>query len=402
MVIDKLKEFLRMESASSILLLIAALLAMVVENSAEKHLYDALLGIPVEIKIGDFEIAKPLLLWINDGLMAIFFFLISLEVKREFLAGELSDPARVVLPVIAAVGGMAVPAAIYASMNWGDPVAMKGWAIPSATDIAFALGVLALLGSQIPQSLKLFLMTLAIIDDLGAIIIIAVFYTTDLSFPSLLLATIAITVLFILNRGGVLRLAPYMLIGLVLWAAVLKSGVHATLAGVLTAFFIPFKREAGETRTQLERMEHDLHPSVAYGILPLFAFANAGISFEGITLESILHPVPFGIAAGLFIGNQIGVFGFTWLAIKLGISKMPQDVGWMQLYGVALLCGIGFTMSLFVGSLAFEQGGPDFAVDDRLGILLGSLVSGILGYSVLRFFSGDNGSALGSGKSSNG
>jgi len=391
-----------MESASSILLLIAALLAMVVENSAEKHLYDALLGIPVEIKIGDFEIAKPLLLWINDGLMAIFFFLISLEVKREFLAGELSDPARVVLPVIAAVGGMAVPAAIYASMNWGDPVAMKGWAIPSATDIAFALGVLALLGSQIPQSLKLFLMTLAIIDDLGAIIIIAVFYTTDLSFPSLLLATIAITVLFILNRGGVLRLAPYMLIGLVLWAAVLKSGVHATLAGVLTAFFIPFKREAGETRTQLERMEHDLHPSVAYGILPLFAFANAGISFEGITLESILHPVPFGIAAGLFIGNQIGVFGFTWLAIKLGISKMPQDVGWMQLYGVALLCGIGFTMSLFVGSLAFEQGGPDFAVDDRLGILLGSLVSGILGYSVLRFFSGDNGSALGSGKSSNG
>jgi len=374
-----------MESASGILLLIAALLAMVVENSAVKHLYDALLGTPVEIKIGDFEIAKPLLLWINDGLMAIFFFLIGLEVKREFLAGELSEPARVVLPVIAAVGGMAVPAAIYVSMNWGDPVAMKGWAIPSATDIAFALGVLTLLGSRIPQSLKLFLMTLAIIDDLGAIIIIAVFYTADLSFYSLLLAAIAIAILFILNRRGVLRLAPYMLIGLVLWATVLKSGVHATLAGVLTAFFIPFKREPGETHTQLERMEHDLHPSVAYGILPLFAFANAGISFESITLESIFHPVPFGIAAGLFIGNQIGVFGFTWLAIKLGISKMPQDIGWMQLYGVALLCGIGFTMSLFVGSLAFEQGGPDFAVDDRLGILLGSLVSGILGYGVLRF-----------------
>lgn len=379
-----------MESASGILLLFAALLAMVVENSAAKHLYDALLGTLVEIRIGDFEIAKPLLLWINDGLMAIFFFLIGIEIKREFLSGELSDSARVGLPVVAAVGGMAIPAAIYASINWGDPVAMKGWAIPSATDIAFSLGVLALLGNRIPQSLKLFLMTLAIIDDLGAIIIIAVFYTADLS-PSLLIpAAIAIGFLFILNRGGVLRLAPYMLVGLCLWAAVLKSGVHATLAGVLTAFFIPFKKEPGETRTQLERLEHDLHPSVAYGILPLFAFANAGISFEGITLDSMLHPVPLGIATGLFIGNQIGVFGFSWLAIKLGILKMPHAVGWMQLYGVALLCGIGFTMSLFVGSLAFEQGGPDFAVDDRLGILLGSLASGILGYSVLRFFSGNN------------
>jgi len=390
MVIDKLKEFLRMEATSGILLLIAAMLAMVVENSAAKYLYDALLGTPVEIKIGDFEIAKPLLLWINDGLMAIFFFLIGLEIKREFLAGELSDPARVSLPMIAAVGGMAIPASIYASINWGDPVAMKGWAIPSATDIAFALGILALLGSRIPQSLKFFLMTLAIIDDLGAIIIIAVFYTAYLSFSSLLLATIAIGTLFVLNRRGVLRLAPYMLIGLVLWAAVLKSGVHATLAGVLTAFFIPFKREVGETQTQLERLEHDIHPSVVYGILPMFAFANAGISFEGITLKDMFHPVPLGISAGLFIGNQVGVFGFSWLAIKLGISKMPQAVDWMQLYGVALLCGIGFTMSLFVGSLAFEQGGPDFAVDDRLGILFGSLASGLLGYSVLRFCSGNN------------
>jgi len=393
MVIDKLKEFLRMESASGILLLIAAVLAMAVENSAAKYLYGALLDTPVEIKIGDFEIAKPLLLWINDGLMAIFFFLIGLEIKREFLAGELSDPSRVVLPIIAAVGGMAIPTAIYASINWGDPVAIRGWAIPSATDIAFALGVLALLGSRIPQSLKLFLMTLAIIDDLGAIIIIALFYTADLSFPSLLLAAIAIVVLFILNRRGVLSLAPYMLIGLVLWAAVLKSGVHATLAGVLIAFFIPFKREAGRTHTQLESLEHDLHPAVAYGVLPLFAFANAGVSFEGITLESVLHPVPFGIAAGLFIGNQIGVFGFSWLAIKLGISKMPQAASWIQLYGVSSLCGIGFTMSLFIGSLAFEQGGPYFAVDDRLGILLGSTVSGLLGYAVLRFSSGNDRSA---------
>ena len=397
MVIDKLKEFLRLESASGILLFIAALLAMVVENSAGKHLYDALLGTPVEIRIGNFDIAKPLLLWINDGLMAIFFFLIGLEIKRELLAGELSDPARVVLPVIAATGGMAIPAAIYASINWGDPVAMKGWAIPSATDIAFALGVLALLGSRISQSLKLFLMTLAIIDDLGAIVIIAIFYTSELSLASLIVAATAIVFLFLLNRRGVLGLAPYMLIGLVLWAAVLKSGVHATLAGVVTAFFIPFRKEPGESLTQLEKLEHDLHPSVAYGILPLFAFANAGISFEGITIASVLHPVPLGIAAGLFFGNQLGVFGFSWLAIRLGISKMPQDVSWLQLYGVAALCGIGFTMSLFVGSLAFEQGGPDFAVDDRLGILLGSIASGILGYVVLRFFSGNQRSTPASG-----
>ena len=388
MVIDKVKEFLRLESASGILLLIAALLAMVVVNSAARPLYDALLGTPVEIRIGDFNIAKPLLLWINDGLMAIFFFLIGLEVKREFLAGELSDPSRVVLPIIAAVGGIAIPAAIYASVNWGDPVAMKGWAIPSATDIAFALGVLALLGSRIPQALKLFLMTLAIIDDLGAIIVIADLSPTELAVSSLIVALIAVVTLFILHRRGVLSLVPYMLVGLVMWAAVLKSGVHATLAGVITAFFIPFRTEPGESLTQLEKLEHDLHPSVAYGILPLFAFANAGISFEGITLASLLHPVPLGIAAGLFIGKQIGVFGFSWLAIKLGMAKLPRDVTWMQLYGVALLSGIGFTMSLFVGSLAFEQGGPDFAIDDRLGILFGSLVSGIMGYGVLRLFSG--------------
>ncbi|MCU7935565.1 MAG: Na+/H+ antiporter NhaA [Candidatus Thiodiazotropha sp. (ex Dulcina madagascariensis)] len=380
-----LKEFLRLESASGILLLIAAILAMAVENSAAKSLYDALLGTSVEIRIGEFEIAKPLLLWINDGLMAVFFFLIGLEVKREVLAGELSDPSHVVLPIIAAIGGMAIPAAIYASINWDDPIAMKGWAIPSATDIAFALGVLALLGSRVPQSLKLFLMTLAIIDDLGAIIIIAVFYTADLSFSSLLIASIAIIALFTLNRRSVLGLTPYVLVGLVLWAAVLKSGVHATLAGVLTAFFIPFKKMPGESLTQLEKLEHDLHPSVVFGILPLFAFANAGIPFEAMTLEFLIHPVPLGIAAGLFFGNQLGVFGFSLFAIKLGISKLPHDVSWLQLYGVASLCGIGFTMSLFVGSLAFEQGGPDFAVDDRLGILVGSLASGILGYVILRF-----------------
>jgi NhaA family Na+:H+ antiporter len=385
--IDKIKEFLRLEAASGVLLFIAALLAMAAENSPVDSYYDALLEIPVVIQVGAFAIAKPLLLWINDGLMAIFFFLIGLEVKREVLAGELSDPSRVVLPVIAAVGGMAVPAVIYSSVNWGDPVAMKGWAIPSATDIAFALGVLALLGSRIPQALKLFLMTLAIVDDLGAIVIIAVFYTADLSLSSLLVAVSSIAVLVIMNRRGVLGLAPYMLVGVVLWAAVLKSGVHATLAGVVTAFFVPFKKLPGESQTQLEKLEHDLHPAVAYGILPLFAFANAGIPFDGISLDSFLHPVPLGIATGLFFGNQLGVMGFSWVAIKLGISQLPQGVGWTQLYGAALLCGIGFTMSLFVGSLAFEQGGPDYAVDDRLGILLGSIVSGLAGYIVLRLFS---------------
>ncbi len=394
LIVDKVKEFLHLEAASGILLLLASVLAIVAENSPADTLYNALLEIPVAVRFGEFEIAKPMLLWINDGLMAIFFFLIGLEVKREILAGELSDPSRVVLPIIAAIGGMAIPAVIYAAINWGDPIAIKGWAIPSATDIAFALGVLALLGSRIPHSLKLFLMTLAIIDDLGAIIIIAIFYTADLSIPSLVVASISVVVLFALNRKGVLGLAPYMLVGLVLWAAVLKSGVHATLAGVLTAFFIPFKKMPGESHTQLEKMEHDLHPAVAYGILPIFAFANAGIPFDGIGAESFLHPIPLGIATGLFFGNQLGIFGFSWIAIKLGISKLPQDVSWIQLYGVAALCGIGFTMSLFVGSLAFEQGGPDYAVDERLGILIGSIISGIFGYVVLRLIGNKNQSPI--------
>jgi NhaA family Na+:H+ antiporter len=280
---------------------------------------------------------------------------------------------------------MAAPAAIYSFINWGNPVAMKGWAIPSATDIAFALGVLALLGSRVPNTLKIFLMSLAIIDDLGAIVIIAIFYTSGLSLSSLIIASFAIIILFILNRRGVVALAPYLLIGLILWVAVLKSGVHATLAGVITALFIPFKRADGEEKTQLEILEHDIHPTVVFVILPLFAFANTGISLEGLTINSLFETVPLGIAAGLFIGNQLGVLGLSWLAIKSGISKLPKDVSWIQMYGVSLLCGIGFTMSLFISSLAFEQGGANIAVDDRLGILAGSILSGILGYTVLRF-----------------
>ena len=387
MTIPSIKDFLRLESASGILLLIAAVLAMIAENSPLHYLYDALLDIPVAIKFGEFEIAKPLLLWINDGLMAVFFFLVGLEVKREVLDGELSEPSRVVLPVIAAIGGMLVPALIYSYINWGDEVAMKGWAIPTATDIAFALGVLALLGKRVPYTLKLFLMTLAIVDDLGAIIIIAIFYTSDLSLLSLSIASGAILVLYLLKRNGVLSLAPYLMVGIVLWAAVLKSGVHATLAGVITALFIPYKRVPGEEKTQLEILEHDLHPVVAFAILPLFAFANTGISFSGLTMASLTSGVPVGIAAGLFIGNPVGIFGLSWLAIKMGIAELPKGASWLQLFGVSLLCGIGFTMSLFISSLAFEMGGPDIKVDDRLGILLGSVLSGIFGYTLLRYTS---------------
>lgn len=390
MIISRIKAFLKLEAASGILLFAAGLLAMLIANSSFDYIYQAFLDTPVAIQFGDFKIAKPLLLWVNDGLMAIFFFLIGLELKREFLAGELSDPSRVALPVVAAVGGMVVPAAIYIAINWGDPVAIQGWAIPSATDIAFALGVLALLGSRVPSSLKLFLATLAIIDDMGAIAIIAIFYTAELSISSLLIALVAIVALFILNKRGVLSIVPYILVGFIFWAAVLKSGVHATLAGVITAFFIPFKkRNENYSLTQLEKLESDLHPSVAYVILPLFAFANAGVSFAGTTIDSFIHPVPLGIALGLFVGKQIGVVLFSWLTIRLGFAQLPAGSTWLHLYGISLLCGIGFTMSLFIGTLAFNQVGVDYAIDERLGILVGSLVSGLLGYLLLRFSAKD-------------
>jgi NhaA family Na+:H+ antiporter len=383
--IKAIREFMRMEASGGILLFAAAVLAMIAENSPLRPFYDALLSTDVAIVIGEFKIYKPLLLWINDGLMAIFFFLIGLEVKREILDGELSDPSRIVLPVIAAVGGMAVPAVIYTFINYGDPVAMQGWAIPSATDIAFALGVLALLGNRVPNSLKLFLMTLAIVDDLGAIVIIALFYTADLSLSSLIVAAVATATLFIMNRRGVLSIAPYILVTLVLWTAVLKSGVHATLAGVIAAMFIPYRKQDGASLTQLEKLEHDLHPAVIYGVLPIFAFANTGISMDVISWEYLLHPVPLGIALGLFLGNQLGVFGLSWLVIKLGLAKLPEHADWVQLFGVAALCGIGFTMSLFISSLAFEQSGQSLIVDDRLGILVGSIASALVGYFILRF-----------------
>jgi NhaA family Na+:H+ antiporter len=385
MVIDAFKEFLRLESASGILLVVATILAMVTVNTGLSPYYDALLSTPVEIRVGDFHIGKPLLLWINDGLMAVFFFLVGLELKREILCGELSDAARVTLPVMAAIGGMVFPAMIYSFVNWDDPVAMKGWAIPSATDIAFALGVLSLLGKRVPNSLKIFLLTLAIVDDLGAIVIIAIFYTVDLSVTSLVIASASIVGLFILNRRGTMSLVPYILVGLILWTAVLKSGVHATLAGVILAFFIPVGDLSREGESPLRQLEHELHPAVAYFILPIFAFANTGISFEGLGWSSLLAPVPLGIAAGLFFGNQIGVFSFSWLSVKLGLAKLPKDIGWLELYGVSLLCGIGFTMSLFISSLAFEKGGSEIAVNDRLGILAGSFLSALCGYLLLRY-----------------
>jgi len=380
-----LKDFIRTESFGGFLLLFAAIFAMVAENSPLQPLYANLLSTPVEFRIGGFEIAKPLLLWINDGLMAVFFFLIGLEIKREVLVGELSEPSRLVLPIAAAIGGMAMPAIIYAWINWGDPDAMRGWAIPSATDIAFALGVLAFLKTRVPNSLKLFLMTLAIADDIGAIIIIALFYSSDLSIVSISIAGACIVTLFAMNRFKVIQLSAYLMVGLIFWTAVLKSGVHATLAGVITALFIPYRKPEGEEHTLLERLEHDLHPLVAFAILPIFAFANTGVSLDGVTMASVFHPVPLGIAAGLFFGNQIGVFGISWIMIKAGLAELPRNATWLQIYGVSMLCGIGFTMSLFISSLAFVNASEGFAIDDRIGILIGSFAAGIGGYLVLRF-----------------
>ncbi|WP_432218809.1 Na+/H+ antiporter NhaA [Pseudomonas kribbensis] len=373
--------FFQLEAASGLLLIAAAILALIINNSPLSWLYTGLLDTPVVAQIGALKIAKPLLLWINDGLMALFFLLIGLEVKREVLDGQLSKPSQIVLPGAAAIGGMLVPALIYWFLNRDNPAALDGWAIPTATDIAFALGVLALLGKRVPVSLKLFLMTLAIIDDLGAIVIIAIFYSGELSTLSLGLAAACIAALVAMNRLGVVKLGPYMIIGLILWVCVLKSGVHATLAGVTLAFCIPLRTKNAEP-SPLLTLEHALHPWVAYGILPLFAFANAGLSLTGVTAESFTHQVPMGIAVGLLLGKTIGVFGLTWLAVKTGIAALPQNANWGQVLGVAILCGIGFTMSLFVGSLAFVPGASEYAGMDRMGILTGSVFAALIGYAV--------------------
>ncbi len=377
-------DFFKMESAGGITLMFAAVLAMICANTALSGHYDLLLSMPVEVRVGGLEIAKPLLLWINDGLMAVFFFLVGLELKRELLEGELSDKRNIILPGVGAIGGMLFPALVFAWFNHDDPAAMQGWAIPAATDIAFALGALALLGSRVPTSLKIFLTSLAIFDDIGAILIIAFFYTANISLTAIIVVACCIPVLALLNYRHVETKSVYILIGIIMWVATLKSGVHATLAGVLLAMFIPISSRSAHGISPLKSMEHDLHAVVAFFILPVFAFANAGINLSGVGVEQLMHDVPMGIAMGLVVGKQIGIFGLCWLAIKMGLARLPAGMSWLSLYGTAALCGIGFTMSLFIGSLAFEENGVDMFFDERLGIIVGSLISGVIGFFILR------------------
>ncbi len=378
-----IREFIRLESIGGILLLAATITALITANTIFAEAYTALLNTKVAVQVGTFVIAKPLLLWINDGLMAVFFFLIGLEVKREFVEGELSSPRLVVLPGLGALGGMIVPAAIYVALNWQDPVALDGWAIPVATDIAFALAVLSVFGHRVPTALKVFLLTLAIFDDLAAIAIIAVFYSADLSLNALIVGAIALSAGIALNRFGVTLIAAYVLLGAVLWVAMLKSGVHATLAGVLIAFCVPLQGSNG--RSPLRELEHDLHAPVTYAILPIFAFANAGLSLSGIGIDDLLHPVTLGIAAGLFIGKPLGIVLFLGLGMLLRLVSLPKGVTWYQILGVAWACGIGFTMSLFIAGLAFEHGGGEYFAGDRLGILIGSVASALAAWLVLRW-----------------
>ncbi len=383
MLARRLQRFLQQDYAIGVLLIIAAVMAKIAANTSLSEYYDLLLEMPIQVAIGPLDIHKPTLLWINDGLMALFFLLIGLEVKREVIEGDLSSPALIVLPGIAALGGMIVPALFYTAFNYGDPIGIKGWAIPAATDIAFAVGILALLGKRVPASLKVFLLALAIIDDLGAIIIIALFYTTELSITSMVIGAILLAVLVVFNRKGVTRLSPYLFVGTLLWVCVLKSGVHATLAGVLIAFTIPLKAIDYKGRSPLKALEHHLHSKVHFFILPLFAFANAGIELNIEQLKTLSDPIPLGILTGLFLGKQLGVFSFSWLAVKTGLAKLPSGANWQHMYGLSILCGIGFTMSLFIGSLAFADASPEYMISDRIGILVGSFISAVVGYLVL-------------------
>jgi NhaA family Na+:H+ antiporter len=376
-----IRDFMRLESAGGILLLISAILAMLVANSPLSQLYEALLGTTVAVQVGALVISKPLLLWVNDGLMAIFFFLVGLEIKREIMGGELSSFSQVILPGVGALGGMIVPAAIYAWLNWGDPVALDGWAIPVATDIAFALALLSVFGSRVPLALKVFLLTLAIFDDLAAIVIIALFYSDELSLTALLSGVVALTIAVAMNRMGVTRTSSYVLLGLVLWIAVLKSGVHATLAGVLIAVCIPLRDKGGGS--PLRELESNLHEPVAFAILPIFAFANAGLALSGISVDDLLHPVTLGAMAGLLLGKPLGILSFVGLAVALRFARLPEGVDWRQLLGVSFACGIGFTMSLFISGLAFEHDSEGYIRGDRLGILVGSLLSALAAYIVL-------------------
>lgn len=382
-----IKEFLRLESAAGMLLIVAAIVAIIIANTPAVIYYDIFLDVPVEVRIGQIQIAKPLVYWINDGLMAMFFFLVGLELKREVLDGELSSASTVALPAFGAVGGIVVPIAIYIYINLGDSVSMAGWAIPASTDIAFAIGILMLFGDRVPAALKMFLVSIAIFDDIAAIGIIAIFYSTDLSTPSLMTAATCLVVLAVMNKRHVSSITPYIWVGTIMWVAVLKSGVHATLAGVALAMFIPMEARDEPGRSPLKELEEDLHHLVAFGILPLFAFANAGISLDNLSLADLFHPATVGIIAGLFLGKQLGIFGFSWVAVKTGLAKVPEGSNWWGVYGVSLLAGIGFTMSMFVASLAAEKVGNDaeFINRVRLGIIVASAMSAVLAYVVLNF-----------------
>ena len=376
------RDFQQTEVLGGVVMLAAAAAALVLANSPWGGLYETALGLRFEVRLAGWSLGKPILLWINDGLMAVFFLLVGLEIKREVLEGELSTPAKVALPVAAAIGGMAVPALIYVAVNWHDPLALRGWAIPSATDIAFALAALALLGRGTPFALRLFLATVAIADDIGAIAIIALFYTEKLSWPMLLASTLGIGVLVILNVAGVRRPGAYLLVGLVLWLCVLKSGVHATLAGVITAFAIPFRGPAGQASPG-HNLVDALHPWVAFGILPLFAIANAGVSFSGMSPGTLLEPIPLGIILGLVAGKTIGIFVTSWLAIRLRLAALPAGVRWSEMFALAALCGIGFTMSLFIGTLAFAHR-PELFESVKMGVLAGSLLAALTGGILFR------------------
>ena len=377
------KWFFKLEAASGLVLLFAAIIALIISNTGFNTLYNDVLNSYFRIGFPNFGIKLSVLHWINDVLMAIFFFLVSLEIKREFIQGELSNPKQALLPIIGAVGGMVVPALIYVAINYKDPVTLNGWAIPSATDIAFSLGVLSLLGKRVPLSLKVFLTALAIIDDLGAIIIIAFFYSGQVQYIYLLLMLFCMLVLIGLNRFNIRNFIPYLITGLFLWEFTHASGIHATISGVLLALTIPHKNNRkSHSNSLLLKLEHSISPYVAFGIMPIFAFANAGVSLEGVTFQSLLNPVPLGILCGLFFGKQIGVFVFSYFSIKLKFAEMPNNSDWITLYGVGVLTGIGFTMSLFVGNLAFADA-TNHLDGVKIGVLLGSLLSTIFGYMLI-------------------
>jgi len=387
-VISSIRRFIASESAGGIVLALAAIVALIVSNSALAPHYRTFVEMRGEVRIANdwLVLSKPLLLWVNDLWMAVFFFVVGLEIKREVLAGELASVKQASLPIAAAIGGMVIPALIYVAFNHADAVALRGWAIPTATDIAFALGILMLLGSRVPASLKVFLTAVAIIDDLGAIVVIAVFYTAQLSLPMLAIAAVGIVLLAALNRAKVTNVGPYIVIGLLIWVCVLKSGVHATLAGVVTAMAIPLKGQGSddhEHTSPLESTEHALHPWVAFVVLPMFAFANAGVSLQGVSLATLAQGIPLGIAAGLVLGKAVGVFGASWLLMRLTRSPLPAGATTRQFFGVCVLCGIGFTMSLFIGGLGFAGLDPDYETQVKLGVLGGSLIAGLLGTALL-------------------